>query len=180
MLPMKKSITIAICLIVTLAGCQHVSPSVPWFETAAPSTPEPVSDELMALTVAPEFSHDIAYQYLETKIDRDTAYSILRETEVYAFTEIGEYITAPQITSYFLLLKQPDARAIFESLNSEAKSPGKIYAFHALRSLSESNETTTLAELMKNESSVLVHQCCLQHPALISINDLGNTKPWSE
>ena len=173
--------TLIICVIaLSFVGCQRHQESKSWFSAlTVPQAPEAPSKNL-AQTIQGEYANDIAYKFLETALERESAFCILRDTNVYAFTLVGEYATAPQVNAYYCLLKQPDAEAVFRYLLQHANNPGKIYAFHALQSLSVDQNEELFSGLLEYEGTVPVHQCCLQHPEPALVSETLSWVPQSE
>ena len=85
----------------------------------------------------------------------NSAFCILRDTDVYAFTLVGEYATRPASRSHiFLAQAARSQRLVFRYLLKHANRPGKIYAFHALRSLNIDKNQELFSGLLKYEGTV--------------------------
>jgi len=128
---MRKSLFILVFWVAVAAGgCAH-STTGEWHERiAAVSTSQP-RDAVNPETGEP-LRHDFADDEFARPLSRETAFQILLNTATFADADVGYAGTkSVQVDAFQVLLRQPDAKAVFSDLLDRAKTAGKLYALCA-------------------------------------------------
>lgn len=97
------------------------------------------------------------------ELTKEDAFAILLRTETVADVAVGYGgDTPPQFYALAVLLKRPDAAAVFADLHERAQPAGRIYALCALRDLDRETYASGLAALREANPVVQTFSGCIK------------------